>query len=91
MIIQPYTFKGIDLKTALKITGTTVTDGSSENLYNVTIQINRYTDDTCQFDIEQFIKTFEDVDGREIRADRFIANYEELLISSGVLEWAIIV
>lgn len=91
MIIQPFTYLGRDWKSAIKITQTTVSDGSSENLYNVTLQINRYTDDSCQFDIEQFTKTFTDVDGETIRTAEFIANYEHLLISSGALEWATIV
>lgn len=58
MIIQPITWMGMPIESALKITSYTVKAGSVVNTNDVTLTINRYTDSSCAYDVEQFTKTF---------------------------------
>jgi len=68
MITQSYTFKGIPLTSVLKITNYKVIP-KAENTNDIELTINRYTDSTCQYDIEQFTKTFLDVTNEDVPLD----------------------
>lgn len=90
MLIQSYVFKGMTLQTALKITGVNATAWSTEWTFNVAVQINRYTDSTCQYDIEQFTKTFTDVPDWTVDGVSIIdlSAFEDLLLTDSDFQWA---
>jgi len=90
MIIQSYDFKGIPLKSALKITGVNATQGSVEGTFNVTVQINRYTNWNCEYDIEQFSKSFIDIPNNLVDGVNIIdlTAFEGLLLAEPEFQWA---
>lgn len=83
MLIQKFIFKGIPLISALKVTGVTATQGSKNDLYNVKVEINRYTDDTMDYDIEQISKTFVDIPNNSVDGITLfdLNNFDDLLLS----------
>jgi len=91
MIRQSYIFKGIPLQSAIKITGIIATQGSIEGTFNVTVQINRYTNDTCEYDIEQFSKTFTDIPNNLVDGVSIIdlSAFEGLLLADPDFQWAV--
>jgi len=90
MIIQSYNFKGIPLQSALKITGVNATQGNIEGTFNVTVQINRYTCESCEYDIEQFYKSFIDIPNNLVDGVTIIdlSAFEGLLLAEPEFQWA---
>lgn len=69
MLIQPFTWKGISLPaTAIKITSWRVIP-KTPTTNDIELIINRYTDNTCQYDVEQFTKMFVDVSDNDVPLD----------------------
>lgn len=80
MITQAFTWKGISLpETAVKITSWKVIP-KTPTTNDIELVINRYTDATCQYDIEQFTKVFLDVSDSDVPLDD-IALLEDLLLA----------
>lgn len=89
MIIQNYTFKGIPLHSALRVTSTTKTN-NIDWTFNLNIIINRYTDEGCEYDIEQFSHSFNNLTQDDVTTDiSALDNWiEDLLLTLPEFEWA---
>ena len=99
MITKQVVWKWLNIPSYIFINSSFVTDSFDEEgnriagKYDVTIEFNSYTqpEQNSEFDMWQEKKTFKQVDWEYIQSADFISNYENMLISSGTLEWATIV
>lgn len=83
MLIQTYNWKGRDWDSAIKVTGVKANASACEGCFDIELTINRYTDDTCQFDIEQVTKVFADVPPNTVDGISIIdlSVFEDLLLT----------
>lgn len=90
MLIQTYNWKGMTLETALKITSVYSCEWSEPNTFNVTLTINRYTDSSCQYDIEQFTKSFINIPEWTIEWINILnlSVFDSLLLNDEQFQWA---
>lgn len=88
MILQTYSWKWATWNSALKITWYSVAP-KTDTTNDITIQINRYTDSTCEYDIEQFTKVFTDVSTVDVPLDD-LPILETMLLNEPEFVWATI-
>lgn len=88
-ILQPFTFKWIPLQSAVKITSWKVIPKTA-NTNDIELVINRYTDSTCTYDIEQFTKMFSDVSDTDVPLDDLVL-LETILLAQSDMAWGKIV
>lgn len=88
MIIQTYNHLWRDWNSAIKVTSFKLCNCDTETeTFDVELTINRYTDNTCAYDIEQFTKTFSWLSSSDIAVPS-ISDLEDLLLTDSQFEWA---
>jgi len=88
MIIQTYNHLGRDWDSAIKITSFKLCNCDTETeTFDVELTINRYTDSTCAYDIEQFTKTFSWLTWTDIGVPS-ISDLEDLLLTDDQFIWS---
>lgn len=88
MIRQTYSHLWVEFNSAIKVTSFKICN-CEEDTFNIEITFNRYTDNTCQYDICQDTKVFSWISWEELSLNTATihSDLEDLLLP--LFEWAI--